>query len=146
MGRMLRVTFGRDTRSARPRAAAMMDPVDELLRAFRPVVRFDSHGAFFAHDVRAMADNANFRLTRADQAGAGSLIADHGHGLDLEFLTDGDGQYPNGAAFTAGDHFALALRGSDQFADRIGDYRQTERDLEPQWRNFVYGRAVGPHW
>ena len=120
-----------------------MASVDELLREYQPVVRFDSHEAFFAHDVRAMADNANFRLTRADQASAGSVIANPGAGLNLEFLTETNGKYPDGAAYLAGDHLGLALAGSEQFDDRIGDYRQMERDLEPQWRNFAYARAVG---
>ncbi|HUO69786.1 MAG TPA: hypothetical protein VMU39_03335 [Solirubrobacteraceae bacterium] len=121
-----------------------MASVDDLLREYQPVVRFDSHEAFFAHDVRAMADNAYFLLTRADQASAGSMIADRSGGLDLEFLAETDGKYPNGAVFVAGDHFGLSLSGPEQFADRIGDYRQMERELEPRWRNFVYGHGVGP--
>ena len=121
-----------------------MASVDDLPREFQPVVRFDSHEAFFAHDVRAMADNANFRLTRADQASMGSVISDHAGGLNLGFLTESDGKYPDGKAYAAGDHFGLALTGSELFANRIGDYREMERELEPQWRDFVYGRAIGP--
>lgn len=47
----------------------------DLLHEFQPAVRFESREAFFAHDVRAMADNADLRVTCADQAGAGSVIA-----------------------------------------------------------------------
>ncbi len=121
-----------------------MSAADELLREYQPVVRFDSHEAFFAHDVRAMADNAGFRLTRADEKSAGAVIANHGAGLDLAFLAETAGTYPNGAPYEPGDHFGLALTGPELFADRIGDYRAMERALAPEWRNFVFGRAVGP--
>ena len=121
-----------------------MSAVEELLRQYQPVVRFDSHEAFFAHDVRAMADNAAFRLTRADPSQPGGyLIATHASGLTVDFLAVTDGKYPGGAGVVPGDHFGLDLQGSDAFADRIGDYRQIERDLDPRWRNVVYGRAVG---
>src|SRR5438067_1079201 len=113
-----------------------MAPLEDLIREYQPVVRFDSHEAFFAHDVRAMSDNADIQLRRADETGTDAVIDDHDHGLNLEFLTETDGKYPNGPDFKTGDHFALALTGSEQFADRIGDYRQMERELEPQWRNF----------
>jgi hypothetical protein len=119
-----------------------MTSADELLRTYQPVVRFDSHEAFFAHDVRAMADDQHFQLTRADQASPGAVIVDHSHGLDLEFLTAAGGTYPNGAPVQANDHFALMLGGSNEFANRIGDYRAIERGLAPGWRDFVFGRAV----
>jgi hypothetical protein len=114
-----------------------------LLTKLQPVVRFDSHEAFFAHDVRAMADNVSFRLMRdVDSTQTKeAVIATHDSGLSAEFL--GPDTYPNKMPFVRGDHLALYLGGPDPFVDRIGDYRQLERDLDPRVRNFVYGRAVG---
>ena len=124
--------------------ARTMASVEDLARQYQPVIRFDSHEAFFAHDVRAMADDAHFRLTRVDQARAGAVIADHAHGLDIAFLTGTGGTYPNGSAVEAGDHFAFMLGGSEEFDSRVGDYRAIERGLDPEWRDFVFARAVGP--
>jgi hypothetical protein len=109
----------------------------------QPVVRFDSHEAFLAHDVRAMTDNASFRLIRAADSTQAQdpLIAAHDSGLSAEFL--GGEAYQNKMPFIRGDHFCFDLRGPDQFVDKIGDYRQMERDLDPRVRNVVYGRAVG---
>src|SRR5690348_10103751 len=114
-----------------------------LLRKLQPVVRFDSHEAFFAHDVRAMTDNVSFRLMRDADSGQrqGSVIATNDSGLRAEFL--GREVYANQMPVMRGDHLGFALRGPDPFVDRIGDYRQIERDLPPQVRNFAYGRAVG---
>ena len=113
-----------------------------LLMKLQPVVRFDSHEAFLAHDVRAMTDNASFRLIRADESKQtqGSVIAAHDSGLSAEFL--GRDAYQNKMPFMSGDQFCIDLRGPDPFVDKIGDYRQMERDLDPRVRNVVYGRAV----
>jgi hypothetical protein len=114
-----------------------------LLRELQPVVRFDSHEAFLAHDVRAMTDNASFRLMRAVDSTQRQdpVIAAHDSGLSAEFL--GRAAYRNKMPFMRGDHFCIDLRGPDPFVDKIGDYRQMERDLDPRVRNVVYGRAVG---
>jgi hypothetical protein len=114
-----------------------------LLTKLQPVVRFDSHEAFLAHDVRAMTDNASFCLMRADDSKQtpGSVIAAHDSGLSAEFL--GRDAYKNEMRFIRGDHFCIDLRSPDQFVDKIGDYRQIERALDPRVRDVVYGRAVG---
>jgi hypothetical protein len=114
-----------------------------LLTKLQPTVRFDSHEAFLAHDVRAMTDNASFRLMRADDSKQtqGSVIAAHDSGLGAEFL--GRDAYQNKMPFMTGDQFCIDLGGPDRFVDKIGDYRQMERDLDPRVRNVVYGRAVG---
>ena len=116
---------------------------DALLRKLQPVVRFDSHEAFFAHDVRAMTDNVSFRLMRdVDSTQTqDSVIAAHDSGLSADFL--GRDAYPNKMPFMRGDHLGFDLQGPDPFVDKIGDYRQMERDLDPHVRNVVYGRAVG---
>lgn len=118
---------------------------DQLLRQLQPVLRFDSHEAFFANEIRAMADNASFRLTRKeDRAASGDyVIATHATGLSADFLALRGNDYRNGVPFMDGDHFGLDLKAPDQFADKVGDYRQMERDLAPAVRNYVYGRAVG---
>jgi hypothetical protein len=122
------------------------DTAQRLLKQFQPVVRFDSHEAFFPDDVAAMADNRNFRLVRKTVAGAlPGVIATHYDdrgGLSLGFLTLDGGKYPNGEPFTEGDHFGLDLRGPDAFADKIGDYRQMEQQLDAGLRDRVYGHAV----
>lgn len=89
-----------------------MPAVDDLVREYQPVVRFDSQEAFFAHDVRAMADNANFRLTRADQrespssslSGASSalcfqLLIEHSPQLPIK-TTEVDTTFPIWLRFT----------------------------------------------
>lgn len=113
---------------------------DELLRRYQPVVWFDSHEAFFAHDVRAMAERCpDFRLERADGT---DVIATHQDGLNLETLALVDGRYPNGMAYEAGDHFGLHLDGPDQFATLAGDYRAMERALPAAVRDKLFGRTV----
>ncbi len=85
-----------------------------------------------------MTHDASVRLMPPDQACAESVIANHGCGRNLAFLAEIDGGYPNGGVAIAGDDLGLTVAGSERFADRVRDCRQTERDLEPQWRNFVY--------
>ena len=112
----------------------------DLLRKYQPVVRFDSHEAFFAHDVRAMADNHWFRLesgqvSREDES---YVIAER---PGLAFLTLTEGRYPNERAYGEGDHFGLDLSGAERFVDKAGNYREMERDLPAEVRDRVYGRA-----
>jgi len=134
--------------SAHPDLSAASTPrATQLLEQFQPVVRFDSHEAFFADDVAAMADNPSFQLVRRTEGGSSSAAVierrdDGAGGLNLGFLTLEQGKYPNGQPFSAGDHFGLDLRGPDAFADKIGDYREMERGLDPRLRNRVYGHAV----
>lgn len=123
----------------------------ELLQRYKPVVHFDSHEAFFAHDVRAMADCTKFRLERADRT---EVIAAHGPDpdpLSLATLSLSDGKYPNGMAYAKGDHFGLHLDGPDQFTTLAGDYRAMERAVPAEVRNKVFGRlatdaATGDRW
>ncbi|MGN6168930.1 MAG: hypothetical protein ACTHQQ_12295, partial [Solirubrobacteraceae bacterium] len=119
----------------------MLD-ANALLTELQPVVRFDSHEAFLAHDVRAMTDNAGFRLMRAADSTQEQdpVIAAHDSGLRAEFL--GGDAYQNKLPFMRGDHFCIDLGGPDQFVDKIGDYRQMERDLDARVRNVAYGRVV----
>jgi hypothetical protein len=119
----------------------------ELLRRYQPVVRFDSHEAFFAHDVRAMADNPNFILTRSDAVAdrPGYILAAHAAAhprLTLDFLTLSQGRYPGGAEYQPGDHFGLSFIEPGSFVDKAGEYRAIERDLDPGARNRVFGRAA----
>ena len=122
--------------------AARLSDANALLTKLQPVVRFDSHEAFLAHDVRAMTDNASFRLMRAVDSTQTQdpVIAAPDSGLSAEFL--GSRAYQNKMPFVRGDHFCIDLRGPDRFVDKIGDYRQMERDLDPRVRDVVYGRAV----
>jgi hypothetical protein len=125
---------------------ATVEPMSEaeaLLAKLQPVVRFDSHEAFFAHDVRAMADNGNFQLTRDEShvRDPGYVIATHAQGLDIEFL--GADAYLNKAPCEKGDHFGLDRRATATAINKVADYRDMERRIDPVLRNFVYGRAVG---
>lgn len=124
------------------------DHAAALLRRFSPVLKYDSHEAFFANHVRAMTDAPAWCLARAtEQQGRSThIIASHApgpHPLNLDFLALDDHQhYPNGDAFAAGDHFSLQLIGPDAFTDRSGDYRALERQIPTEWRDRVFGRTV----
>ena len=125
---------------------ATIEPTSEaevLLAKLQPVVRFDSHEAFFAHEVRAMADNGSFLLARDEShvRDPGYVIATHAQGLDLEFL--GGDTYLNKAPYETGDHFGLDLTATGTAINTAADYRDIERRVDPALRNFVYGRAVG---
>jgi hypothetical protein len=119
-----------------------------LLRKYAPVLKYDSHEAFFANHVAAMTDAPCWCLARAtEQQGRSThIIASHEpgpHPLNLGFLAlDGQGHYPNGEAFADGDHFSLQLIGADAFTDRSGDYRAIERQIPADLRDRVFGRAV----
>ncbi len=119
-----------------------------LLRTYAPVLRYDSHEAFFANHVRAMTDAPDWCLARAtEQQGRSThIIAGHTpgpHPLDLEFLAlDGQKHYPNGDAFADGDHLSLQLIGPDAFTDRSGDYRAMERQIPTALRDRVFGRTA----
>ena len=119
-----------------------------LLASYAPVLKYDSHEAFFANHVRAMTDAPAWCLARAtEQHGRSThVIAGHApgpHPLDLDFLTlDGQGRYPSGDAFADGDHFSLQLIGPDAFTDRSGDYRALERQIPTGLRDRVFGRTV----
>jgi hypothetical protein len=124
------------------------DHAGELLRRYAPVLRYDSHEAFFANHVRAMTDAPDWCLARAtEQQGRSThIIASHApgpHPLDLDFLAlDGQGHYPNGDPFADGDHFSLQLIGPDPFTDRSGDYRAMEHRIGPELRDRMFGRTV----
>ena len=113
---------------------------EDLLCQYQPVVRFDSHEAFFAHDVRAMAGNRRFRLEsgQVSREDASYVIAER---PDLAFLTLTEGRYPNERAYAEGDHFGLDLSAAERFVDKAGNYREMERDLPAEVRDRVYGRA-----
>jgi hypothetical protein len=119
-----------------------------LLRRYAPLLRYDSHEAFFAHHVRAMTDADEWCLARSTEQHSQSMqvIASHApgpHTLNLDFLTlDAQQHYPNGDAFADGDHFSLQLIGPDPFTDRSGDYRALERRIPTGMRNRVFGHAV----
>jgi hypothetical protein len=116
---------------------------EDLLRQFQPVVRFDSHEAFFAHSVSAMAENARFRLVRDQKHSAENDYVIHAPSLNPDFLAlNASNEYPNGREYCDGDHFGLDLNGPDQFVDKVGDYRELERQIPAGLRNRVYGRAV----
>jgi hypothetical protein len=118
-----------------------------LLQRYAPVLRYDSHEAFFANHVRAMTDAPEWCLanTSEQQGHSTHTIASHvpgPHALNLEFLTlDGQGRYPNGDAFATGDHFSLQLVGADGFINRIGDYRALEHQVPAELRDRVFGRT-----
>jgi hypothetical protein len=119
-----------------------------LLRRYAPVLKYDSHEAFFANHVQAMTDVPAWCLARAtEQQGRSThIIASHApgpHPLDLGFLDlDDQGHYPNGDAFADGDHFSLQLIGPDAFTDRSGDYRALERQIPAELRDRVFGRTA----
>jgi hypothetical protein len=124
------------------------DHDQSLLRRYAPVLKYDSHEAFFANHVQAMTDAAAWCLARAteQQGHSTQIIANHApgpHPLNLDFLAlDGQGHYPNGDAFADGDHFSLQLIGPDAFTDRSGDYRALEHQIPTALRDRVFGRAV----
>jgi hypothetical protein len=113
---------------------------EDLLRQLQPVVRFDSHEAFFAHDVRAMADNEWFRLVSGKVAAEDPLYVIAAR-PGLAGLAVSDGVYANRHAYDESDHFGLDLSGAERFVDKIGNYREMERQLPAEVRDRAYGHA-----
>src|SRR4051794_39950132 len=88
-----------------------MSAAAELLRTYRPFLKYDSQEFYFADSAAEWTDNPGNRLTDK----AGNAIATAGHGLSRAFLGP---RYANGRAATPDDRIPRARPGRQQAADR----------------------------
>jgi hypothetical protein len=107
-----------------------------LLTALRPVLRYDSRERYFADSAASFVENRfdggpmtayRTRLLRSD----GTLIADAGGELELDFLRAGE--YPNGQPVQDGDRL-------DGGPEPVADARR--RHLEDEISDVIYGRVA----
>jgi hypothetical protein len=107
-----------------------------LLTALRPVLRYDSHERYFADSAASFVENRfdggpmtayRTRLLRSD----GTLIADAGGELELDFLRAGN--YPNGQPVQDGDRL-------DGGPEPVADARR--RHLDDEISDVIYGRVA----
>jgi hypothetical protein len=103
-----------------------MSSTDQLLEAFKPVLKYDSQEAYFADSAAEWTDTPGNVLLNA----AGHQIAAAGTGLDLSLL-----------AKASKDGTATA---DDVLSDPARDYAEQARvaHANPEFANKFYGRAV----
>jgi hypothetical protein len=112
---------------------------DDLLRRFKPALRYDSNEQFFADSAAQFTDAPGIELRRVPQLGkpgallASAVPASKQEKLSLAFL--GPQAYGSGATVDKTD--IIAVRGKNYRAQYVA-----LRTSRPDLNNRVYGRAV----